>query len=472
VLWGDDGPVAIGRVDVPTFHPAPGRAEQDPDDWWSSTVAACAQVREQDQAHFDEVTAIGFSTARETFVPVAADGRALGPALLWSDRRAGKEAAALIASAGGTEVWRARTGMILDAGAMIAKVAWLAAHQERRLQAARWLLAPRDFVFRRLTGEVATDSTLASRTGFYTRDGEFVSDAGVDVEHLLPPVRSPLTRAPLRAEQIGLRPGIPVVLGAGDRQCEVLGTSATDTSPMVSWGTTANVSVPAAAPPKPLPAGLTVSRAALGGHLLEAGLSASGAALTWLQRLTGLDPLALVDAAAASEPGARGVVALPWLNGARAPWWRSGARAAVLNLTPAHGPGDVARALFEAVAYDVTRSLDALPSQARSGTRPTRVTSLTATGGGVSGPFWVELLAAVTDVPVVMRRSGEAASAGACLLAGNATELHVELDRINPVVATSAPDPSMSRRYRDLRPLVDRVAAGVLNLDLTEWTVE
>src|SRR5439155_5171113 len=149
-------------------------------------------------------------------------------------------------------------------------------------------------------------------------------------------------------------------------------------------------------------------RAAIDGHLLEAGLSASGAALAWLQQLTGLDQLALVDAAAAAEPGARGVVALPWLNGARAPWWRPGARAAFLNLTPAHGPGDMARALYEAVAFDVARSLEAVGMD---------VESLVAAGGGVAGGLWVELLAAVTGLPVVLRRSGEAASAGACLLA-------------------------------------------------------
>ena len=253
------------------------------------------------------------------------------------------------------------------------------------------------------------------------------------------------------------------MLGAGDRPCEVLGAGASAVTPMVSWGTTANVSLPTPTLPSPLPPGLVASRGAIGGHLLEAGLSASGAALTWLQQLTGLDQLALVDAAAAAEPGARGVVALPWLNGARAPWWRPGARAAFLNLTPAHGPGDLARALYEAVAYDVARSLEALSSAAGSG-------SLAATGGGVGGPLWVQLLAAVTGRPVVLRRSGEAASAGACLLTARAVGAPLELDRINPVVATTRPDASLAKRYRDLRPLVDRVADGVLGLDLSEWS--
>jgi xylulokinase len=463
-LWGDDGPVAEGRADVATFHPEAGHAEQDPDDWWTSTLAACAQAREQNPDRFRAVEAIGFSSARETFVPVAADGRPVGPALLWSDRRAGEEAAAINAAAGGVDALRDRLGMVIDAGSTVAKVAWLRAHRPAALRDAQWLLGPRDLVFLRLTGAVATDTTLASRTGFYARDGDLAA-AAVDsgVRELLPPVWPTTARGSLINDDLGVRPGTPVVIGAGDRQCEVLGTAATDATPMVSWGTTTNVSVPAASLPEALPTGLATSRGAFDGYLIEAGLSASGSALAWLQRLTGLDLLALVDAAAATEPGARGVVALPWLNGARAPWWRSTARAAFLNLTPAHGPGDLARATYEAVAYDVMRSLEALAQPVRA---------LAATGGGVAGALWVELLAAITGVPVVLRRSGEAASAGACLVAGRATEIDVDVDRINPVVATTAPNPSLAKRYRELRPLVDRVADGILGLDVSEWSTD
>ena len=103
--------------------------------------------------------------------------------------------------------------------------------------------------------------------------------------------------------ELGLRPGTPVVIGAGDRQCEVLGSGASEECPMVSWGTTANVSVPVHERPVPSPAGAVVTRGANEGWLLEGGLSAAGSFLAWLGRLLDRPVDELAARAAKSPPG-------------------------------------------------------------------------------------------------------------------------------------------------------------------------
>ena len=70
---------------------------------------------------------------------------------------------------------------------------------------------------------------------------------------------------------------------------------------MVSWGTTANVSVPVHERPVPSPAGAVVTRGATGGWLLEGGLSAAGSFLAWLGRLLGRPVDELAAKAAASQ---------------------------------------------------------------------------------------------------------------------------------------------------------------------------
>ena len=96
-----------------------------------------------------------------------------------------------------------------------------------------------------------------------------------------------------------------------------------------------------------------VTRAADGGWLLEGGLSAAGSFLGLVGRLLDRTPDELARLAGESPPGARGVVAVPWLDGARAPWWRDDARAGFMGLGAAHGASDLARAVIESVAWDV-----------------------------------------------------------------------------------------------------------------------
>jgi xylulokinase len=471
LVWDAEGTRAQGRAELVTVYGPDGRAEQDAGSWWTSVVQAADAARAGAPDLFGAVEAVALSSARQTFVPVSADGSPLGDALLWSDRRAGAEARRLRAALGGAHAAKERTGVVLDAGAVSAKMAWLAGHEPDRISAARWLLSPREVVVHELTGEVCSDPTLASASGLYDPSGDLLTDliaALGDIGALgakLPPPRPSDTVAgpllPPAAEELGLRPGIPVVVGAGDRACEVLGAGAGEGRCMVSWGTTANVSVPVDERPDPLPDGLTTSRGAISGWLLEGGVSAAGSLLSFVAELTAVAVDDLWVRAGAVPPGARGLVVLPWPNGARAPWWAEGARAAVLGLSFAHDAGDLARAVLEAVAFELVRCL------AQATTRPDHRPGLQgiALGGGAARTrAWTEVLTGITALPARRRRSGEAASAGAALLGWRALGVEVPLEQLDPVVEEIAVDDGAAERYAALRPRSDAAAAAVLGL--------
>jgi xylulokinase len=417
VVWGPDGVVASGRSTLVTSYPGPGLVEQDPASWLASVVAACAGLP------LGEVAAIGLAGARQTACLVDASLRPVTPGVVWSDRRQ-------------PSPWSALPG-------------------------ARWKLSPRDLVVARLTGTVVTDPTL-----WHTDEG------------LLPPMVEPGTVAgELRGGVLpGVPVGVPVVVGAGDRQCEVLGAGATQARPMVSWGTTANVSWPVApgsvdrsggsvapggspgrwapghADDRPAaPPGLRVNRAAPSGWQAEGGLSAAGSLLAWLGRLVGVDAETLMHHAAAAPPGAGGVVALPWLGGARAPWWCPEAGAGFVGASPATSAGDLARAAVEAVAYDVARCVGSLEIEA-----------VYLVGGGAAVDPWPSVLAGVLGVPGLIRRSTEAASVGAALLAAPAIGWAVGVDDLNPVVTTVSPE--VAPAYASLRPVADAVAEAAIAL--------
>ena len=158
--------------------------------WWTSVVIACAESRALAPAAFGRVDAVVCSGARQTFVPVSASGDPIGKGILWSDRRGVSEASVLTETLGGEDINRARTGIPLDAGAMAAKLAWLATHEPARLSASDVILSPRDFVLRRMTDEVVTDVTFASRSGLYDFDGNAVRELAGPALGKLPSVVS------------------------------------------------------------------------------------------------------------------------------------------------------------------------------------------------------------------------------------------------------------------------------------------
>jgi sugar (pentulose or hexulose) kinase len=462
-LWSDDGLMSLTRAVLPTAHPQVGWAEQDPLRWWTSVVIACAEARAQAPAAFGAVDVIACSGARQTFVPVTALGDPLGKGILWSDRRGVAEAPILAERLGGEDINRARTGIPLDAGAMAAKLAWLEAHEPDRMALSDVMLSPRDFVLRRMTDEVVTDTTFASRSGLYDFDGNAVRELAGPALGKLPSVVPPDTvigrLKAVPGAELGLRPGTPVVIGAGDRQCEVLGSGASEDIPMVSWGTTANVSVPVHDRPVPSPAGAVVTRGANEGWLLEGGLSAAGSFLAWLGRLLDRPVDELATRAAQSPPGARGVTAVPWLDGARAPWWRDDARAAFVGLGAAHGMDDLSRAVIESVAWDVLRCMEVVTAGRLGGSTAHGVT---LGGAGTGLPLWVDVLTSILGIPAVRHRSGEAASAGAALLAGRALGMGLTLEQLDPVEAVITPDAATVELYRRMRPQVEQVATAVL----------
>jgi xylulokinase len=493
VLWAEDGPVATGRSVLRTNRLDGGIAEQDPSDWWRSVIAACTDAAAVIGGHggFDAVQGIAFSAARQTFVAVDPQLRPLSPGIMWSDRRAGEEARELAGLFGdahssengsgrgsggnsgsgalsGVEAVRRKTGMILDSAAPAAKLAWLDRHEPGLLHEARWVLAPRDLVVGRLTGEVCTDATLAQSSGLYDSSLVVVPELVGAHGDLLPPVLAPdAVAGELRADaasELGLPAGIPVVVGAGDRPCEVLGTAGTGERPMVSWGTTANVSVPIEEWPSdwelPRFRRVVVSRGAAGGFLVEAGLSSAGSFVEWIAGLGGIAGLSgsgggvpeLLELAAASPPGAKGVTATCWLGGARAPWWRDDARAAFFGLAPQHTAGDLARAAIESVAFDIRRCLEA--------DGPTAI----AMAGGSGSELWQQILCGVTGLRATRRESGLGASAGAALLAGPGTGFEASLEAIDPAAPQIEPDQTLFRIYDEIRASSDAAADAALGL--------
>ena len=151
-------------------------------------------------------------------------------------------------------------------------------------------------------------------------------------------------------------------------------------------------------------------------------------------------------------------MAVPWLDGARAPWWRDDARAGFVGLGRPTGP-----ATWRAPSWKRSPgTCCASWRSSRSGDWGSPAEGVTLGGAGSGLPVWVEVLTSVLGVSAVRHRSGEAASAGAALLAGRALGMGLTLEQLDPVEEVIEPDPSSVDVYRGLRPMVDHVAESVI----------
>jgi sugar (pentulose or hexulose) kinase len=123
---------------------------------------------------------------------------------------------------------------------------------------------------------------------------------------------------------------------------------------------------------------------------------------------------------------------------------------------------DLARAMVESVAWDLLRCLEAMAGREPAGPEVSR---LVAAGAGSSVEVWLDVLSGITGLPVLCRRSGQAASAGAALLAARALGIPLELDRIDPIEREIGPRPTSVGRYRSDRTRIDQVADSVVGLE-------
>ena len=464
-----DGLVALARAQLATARPEVGWAEQDPFGWWTAVVVACAEARAAAPAAFGSVEAVELLGRPPDLRPADGRGGAAGPGPGVVGPPGRGRGAALAESLGGDEAVRRRTGVPLDGGAVAAKIAWIAAHQPGRLAASDWLLSPRDLVVWRLTGEVVTDATLASRTGLYDPVARWSPSWPAR-----PPAGSrrwcPRTTwpGPLRAvpaAELGLPPGIPVVIGAGDRQCEVLGAGASLERPMVSWGTTANVSVPTgtAAPTRRRPGPWSRGPPTAGGCSRAGSRRPAPSWPGWAGSAAGL-PTSWPGWPPGSPPGARGVVAVPWLDGARAPWWRDDARAGFVGLASAHDAGDLARAVLESVAWEVERCLVAVTS-GRPGGPPAAGLTLGGRGDRRSRSGWTCSPRSPACPPPAGARARRPRPGPRCWRPRRSAG-RLSLDQLDPVVAEIEPDPPAVDLLPGAAPVADRVAEALLDLGL------
>lgn len=427
----------------PTARPAPGLAEQHPDDWTGRVTAALARL--SDGLPDGAVAAVGLTSQVNTHVFLRGDGAPLMPAITWQDGRAGAEAAELDAQVSAEERigwWGAP--LPIDASHPLARALWVKRHRPDVWAKTRWLMAPKDYCILRLTGEATADPMTAF--GLIDQSLAYVPrlvDLVPGVADRLPPLRG-FTRPAGRIRSGLPLAGAPMVAGAMDAWAGLIGTGVlADGDCMYLSGTSEIVGLVSSTRH---PAAGVVAFPTCEGITLHAGpTQAGGASLAWLSNLTGRAPSELSALAAAGDPHRPAPLFLPHLQGERAPIWDIGARGAFIGLDGSMGPADLTRAVFEGVAASVRWLLEALESSAG---RP--ATGFSMAGGGAAADPWCQIRADMLGRPIRRLKTLDAGVLGAAILAGVGAGCFASIgEAAARLVATDRlfePDPSRRER--------------------------
>jgi xylulokinase len=425
---------------------ADGRAEQDPGAWWSAVVGSVRSLRAAEVA---EIVAIAADGHGPTLVATDARGEATRPAITFLDTRPAAEAAALTAATG-VRGW--------SLGGLPAAL-WVERHEPDVARATCWYLSTWGWLAFRLTGVAA--SPLVPDEVVPNLDE--VAALGVPLDRLPPrtmtgDVVGTLTEA--AAEGLGLRAGIPVVGGTVDAFASYLGAGLLEPGDAYDPGGAAGGFGVYWDRPVEVAGGFVTPAPLAGRWSVGAAMAATGRALDWYREdILGATPSmeALLDEAAATPPGAEGLVFLPYLAGERSPIWDPDARGVLAGLTLAHGRGHVARAIVEASALAIRHV--ASPMLAAG----VRVTEMRVCGGPARSRFWNTVKADVTGFPVAVPAVLETAVLGSGILAATGIGAHRDLatairamtsvvERIEPDAANQATYDRLFAAYTSLYP--------------------
>ncbi|MBA3266450.1 MAG: xylulokinase [Nocardioidaceae bacterium] len=432
--------------------PHPDGTEVDPQAWWDAMEEAVAEAGE-----LDDVVALSVAGQQHGMVCLDDQGTVIRPALLWNDTRSAQAADDLIEELGGGEqgrkAWADAVGSVPVASFTVTKLRWLAEHEPENASRVAAVCLPHDWLTWRLAGcagldALVTDRSDASGTGYWApATGEYRAD--LLQRALGRAVAVPRVVGP--AEAVGhTSAGAVLGPGAGDNAAAALGLGAEPGAVIVSVGTSGVACAVANSSSADASGAVAGFADATGRHLLLVATLNAARVLDAAARLLGVDREELSRLALETEPGAGGLVLVPYLEGERTPN-RPDATGALHGLRLATAtPGHLARASVEGMLCGLADGIDAIRSQGAA------VERLILIGGGARSEAVRRIAPAVLGSAVTVPRAGEYVADGAARQAAWVVSGAVaapDWPLVGAEMIDATPIPAVRKRYAGVRDL-------------------
>ncbi len=446
VLVKTDGTVVASHT-VPhgMDMPKPGYFEHDADQvWWHDFVVITKNLLSSSGIDPKQILGIGTSAIGSCVLPIDENGKPLRPGILYGiDTRASTEIEYLERELGKHEIFRT-SGSHLSSQASGPKVLWIRNHEPEIYQKTRWFLTSEAYLVHKLTGKASIDIYTAGGYAplYDVRSREWISEAAELI--------TPLERLPKAywsyeivgevtaeaAQETGLAEGTPVVAGTTDAAAEAVSAGVAEFGDMMlMFGSSIFFIMKTAE--------LIKTQSFWSSNFLEegsfaflGGMSTSGSLTTWFrdqlahyeiekEKEGGENAYAVLASLASASPiGSNGLIALPYFEGERTPLHDPKAKGVWFGLSLKHTKGDIYRAILEGVAFGIRHNVEVMGEE---GVQPARIL---AVGGGTKNPLWLQIVADVCNIDLVVPEQQIGASYGDAFLAATGVGLFKDLSEI------------------------------------------
>lgn len=457
--------VDIERRPTITHTDSQGHGYYDPHELWGK----CMEMMRTLTAR-NPVTVHGISVASvaEAVVPIDAHGDTVDNIITWYDTRSFRQAEEIREALGEEKIFSI-CGLDCNPIFSLPKVMWVRENCPDIFQKAVKWLQMADYVVYRLTGEIATDYTLASRTLAFDVaqsdwSDEILSAVGLTREIFPQIMESGTLIGHVKkeiCEELGLR-GMPVVaVGAHDHPAASIAAGAVQGGKVLDSSGTAEaylyVSGKNAKPNMKFDGQRTCRYLQRDRYVLWGGIISSGRSFDWAyellasdkaffpdQKLPAFDEILpqLEDVKGIEE----GLIYYPHIRGAGAPHWDPRMRGSFVGIRDYMNGRHFLRAVLEGLSMQSRMIIDM--QERVSGEQ---IRQICVVGGSSKNRLWQQLKANITGRNVELCFEPEATALGAAMLAAIADGVYGSIEEVSDLLAKKnvilVPDAEAQKRY-------------------------
>ena len=436
IIDKDANLLGISSSSYRLITPKPDYVQIDTEDMWEAYLKCMRLLFEGKGIDPGKIAGIGISSLCPGLSVFGEDGEILVDPIIYSDRRSTKEAEIILDAVGEKKLFEITANKCMSGAHSGTSMLWIKRNLPDIYEKTKYFGHVNTVMAQKMTGNYAIDYSNASYTNLFEtakgHDGQW-SDylcerIGIPKEKLPPLMDSAdVVGGLINKEMIrmGIPEGTPVVIGGADTPCATLAAGVKKNGDACESVGTTDVLTICVDKPNFDESFINRCHVVRGTWIYQGAMSYTGAAYQWFrdkfcsdmnERAAGSNRNAFMlmnEEAAQSEPGAGGVVFLPYMQGERSPVWDSYARGVFFGVSLRSSRKDFNRAVMEGCGYGL-RQLCEIAERVTGH----RMTGFSSIGGGAKSELWAHIKADITGKDIEILDMNDTAPVGAALLAG------------------------------------------------------